>query len=71
MRSTPQSRRAGFVVWMNDMRDETAAVAHLLLPTHHPLESWRDSAPRAGIYGLGQPVMQPVYPSRQLHDILD
>jgi anaerobic selenocysteine-containing dehydrogenase/Fe-S-cluster-containing dehydrogenase component len=63
-------QRAGFVVWMNDMRDETAAVAHLLLPIHHPLESWRDSAPRAGVYGLGQPVMQPVYPSRQLHDVL-
>ena len=23
-----------------------------------------------GVYGLGQPVMQPVYPSRALHDIL-
>ena len=58
-------QRAGFVVWMNDMRDETAAVASsCLLPIHHPLESWRDSAPRAGVYGLGQPVMQPVYPSQ-------
>ena len=63
-------QRVGFVVWMNDMRDETAALANLLLPTHHPLESWRDTAPRAGVYGLGQPVMQPVYASRQLHDVL-
>jgi anaerobic selenocysteine-containing dehydrogenase/Fe-S-cluster-containing dehydrogenase component len=63
-------QRAGFVVWMHDMRDETAAVGHLLLPVHHPLESWRDSAPRAGVFGLGQPVMQPVYASRQLHDVL-
>jgi anaerobic selenocysteine-containing dehydrogenase/Fe-S-cluster-containing dehydrogenase component len=63
-------QRVGFVAWMNDMRDESVAAAHLLLPTHHPLESWRDTAPRAGVYGLGQPVMQPVYASRQLHDIL-
>jgi len=62
--------RAACVVWMGDAPDETADAAHLLLPTHHPLESWRDSAPRAGIYGLGQPVMQPVFASRQLHDIL-
>ena len=55
-------KAGGFVVWMNDMPDETAESAHLLIPTHHPLESWRDSAPRAGIYGLGQPVMQPVLP---------
>ena len=62
--------RAPFVVWMGDAPDETAEGAHLLLPTHHALESWRDTAPRAGIYGLGQPVMRPVFASRQLHDIL-
>lgn len=61
---------APFVVWMGDCTDETAQAAHLLIPTHHPLETWRDSAPRAGVYGLGQPVMQPVFPSRPLHDIL-
>lgn len=63
-------RRAPFVVWLGDAPDETAAAAHLLLPTHHALESWRDTAPRAGVYGLGQPVMQPVFASRALHDIL-
>ncbi len=61
---------APFLVWMGEVPDETAAGAHLLLPTHHPLESWRDSAPRAGVYGLGQPVMQPVFASRPLHDVL-
>jgi molybdopterin-containing oxidoreductase family iron-sulfur binding subunit len=63
-------KRAPFVVWMGEVPDETAEAAHLLLPTHHPLESWRDSQPRAGVYGLGQPVMQPVFESRPLHDIL-
>ncbi|HEY6393769.1 MAG TPA: 4Fe-4S dicluster domain-containing protein, partial [Candidatus Binataceae bacterium] len=41
-----------------------------LLPIHHPLESWRDTAPRPGVRGLGQPVMQPVFESRPLGDLL-
>ena len=31
---------------------------------------WRDTAPRAGVRGLGQPVMQPVFDSKPLGDIL-
>jgi len=63
-------RRAPFIVWLGTVPDDTAEGAHLLIPTHHPLETWRDTAPRAGIYGLGQPVMQPVFDSRALHDML-
>jgi molybdopterin-containing oxidoreductase family iron-sulfur binding subunit len=61
---------APFVAWLGEVPDESAEAAHLLLPTHHPLETWRDSHPRAGIHGLGQPVMQPVFASRPLHDLL-
>ncbi|MGH8011573.1 MAG: molybdopterin-dependent oxidoreductase, partial [Candidatus Binataceae bacterium] len=64
------ARRVKFVAWLGNAPDESAAVADLLLPTHHPLESWRDSNPRAGVNGLGQPVMQPVFPSKPLADIL-
>jgi molybdopterin-containing oxidoreductase family iron-sulfur binding subunit len=63
-------KRAPFVVWLGTVPDDTAEAAHLLIPTHHPLESWRDTAPRPGVYGLGQPVMQPVFASQPLHDIL-
>ncbi|HUY17822.1 MAG TPA: molybdopterin dinucleotide binding domain-containing protein [Candidatus Binataceae bacterium] len=63
-------RQVPFVVWGGLVPDETAERAHLLLPIHHPLESWRDSAPRAGINGLGQPVMQPVFESRDLGDVM-
>ncbi|HJU27734.1 MAG TPA: molybdopterin-dependent oxidoreductase, partial [Candidatus Binataceae bacterium] len=62
--------RAPFVIWFGEVPDESARVANLLIPTHHPLESWRDTQPRAGVYGLGQPVMQPVFASRALHDVL-
>jgi anaerobic selenocysteine-containing dehydrogenase/Fe-S-cluster-containing dehydrogenase component len=64
------AERVHYVIWMGDIPDESAEIANLQIPTHHALESWRDTAPRPGIYGLGQPVMQPVYPSRALHDIL-
>ena len=63
-------QKVPFVVWAGGVPDETAAMANLLLPAHHPLESWRDTAPRAGIRGLGQPVMQPVFDSKPLGDIL-
>ena len=75
--SMPPSWNAGaalklapFVAWLGEVPDESAEAAHLLLPTHHPLETWRDSQPRAGIHGLGQPVMQPVFATRPLHDLL-
>ena len=57
-------------MWAGGVPDETAAMASLLLPAHYPLESWRDTAPRAGIRGLGQPVMQPVFESLPVGDIL-
>jgi anaerobic selenocysteine-containing dehydrogenase/Fe-S-cluster-containing dehydrogenase component len=59
-----------FVVWAGGVPDESAEAAHLLLPIHHPMETWGDSMPRAGVYGLGQPAMQPVFESRPLGDIL-
>src|SRR6266849_11191160 len=62
--------RVGFVAWLGEVPDESAEMAHLMMPVHHALESWRDTRPRAGVYGLGQPVMQPVFSSRPLHDIL-
>jgi anaerobic selenocysteine-containing dehydrogenase/Fe-S-cluster-containing dehydrogenase component len=59
-----------FVVWAGQVPDESANAANLLLPIHHPLESWRDIFPRAGVHGLGQPVMQPVFASKPLGDVL-
>jgi|SRR5579872_1695534 len=59
-----------FLVWMGTVPDESADGAQLLLPIHHPLETWRDTFPRTGVHGLGQPVMQPVVASRSLGDVL-
>src|SRR5579885_488311 len=70
LRAAESLQKVPFVVWCGGVPDETAAMANLLLPAHHPLESWRDTFPRAGVRGLGQPVMQPVFASRATGDIL-
>ncbi|HLX37486.1 MAG TPA: molybdopterin-dependent oxidoreductase, partial [Candidatus Binataceae bacterium] len=70
LRTDEAFKKVPFIVWMGTVPDESAHVAHLQLPIHHPLESWRDSFPRAGVHGLGQPVMQPVVASRPFGDVL-
>ena len=57
------------VSFSSDM-DETAAACDLILPDHHPLEQWGDSRPRAGVTAFQQPVVQPVFDTRQTGDVI-
>jgi anaerobic selenocysteine-containing dehydrogenase/Fe-S-cluster-containing dehydrogenase component len=50
--------------------DETTALADLVLPDHDPYEQWNDYTPRAGVHALLQPVMLPVFDTRQTGDVL-
>jgi len=50
--------------------DDTAAQCDLVLPDHDPLEQWNDYVPRAGVRALVQPVMRPVFDTRQTGDVL-
>ena len=50
--------------------DETAVQADLILPDHDPFEQWNDFEPRSGLHLLQQPVMRPVFDTRQTGDIL-
>ena len=45
--------------------DETLASADLALPSHHNFESWNDAAPLAGVQTLCQPVISPLFDTRQ------
>ncbi len=58
------------VVSFSSCLDETSQFAHLILPTHTPLESWGDYAPNRDVEGLMQPVMGNMFQTRQLGDIL-
>jgi len=63
--------KVGYRVSFAAFLDETAAAADLILPDQHPLEQWGDARPRAGIYALQQPVMQPVFAnSRPAGDVV-
>ncbi|HEU4648197.1 MAG TPA: molybdopterin-dependent oxidoreductase, partial [Gemmatimonadales bacterium] len=63
-------KKAGYKVATSLYLDETAAQCDLLLPNHHALERWDDARPRAGVYGLMQPVMEPVFKSMNTGDVL-
>ncbi|HEX9818954.1 MAG TPA: molybdopterin-dependent oxidoreductase [Methylomirabilota bacterium] len=63
-------RKVPFVVTFSNLPDETTALAHLVLPDTHWLESWGDYAPHEGVLGLMQPTMQPVREARPMGDVL-
>jgi molybdopterin-containing oxidoreductase family iron-sulfur binding subunit len=62
--------KVGLVVSFSNQPDETTALAHLILPDTHWLESWGDYAPREGVLGVMQPTMSPVRDSLPLGDAL-
>ncbi len=63
-------KKVPLVVSFSNQPDETTQQAHLVLPDLHPLESWGDFSPRAGVIGLMQPTMAPVFDSKAVGDVL-
>jgi molybdopterin-containing oxidoreductase family iron-sulfur binding subunit len=63
-------QKVGFKVSTSMYLDETAALCDLLLPQHHALERWDDLRPRAGVYNLMQPVMEPVFNTLPAGEVL-
>ncbi|HYC33665.1 MAG TPA: 4Fe-4S dicluster domain-containing protein, partial [Gemmatimonadales bacterium] len=63
-------RRVGYKVSTSSYLDETASLCDLILPQHHALERWDDLRPRTGVYGLMQPVMEPVFDTLPAGDVL-
>ncbi len=61
-----------FKVAFGSALDETSALADLVLPDAHPLESWGDARPTRGVYAVRQPVMRPVphFDARPMGDVL-
>src|SRR5687768_795653 len=59
-----------FIASFSPYLDETSQRAHLLLPDHHALESWGDYVPRPGLRSVMQPVMMPVFATKQTADVL-
>ncbi len=66
----PALKRAGMVVYLGTMPDETAALAQFVLPIDSPLESWGDYEPWTGVHGLMQPAITRLYDTRPAGDVL-
>lgn len=55
---------------LNDRSDETSALCRYHCPDHHYLESWNDASPKAGLFTMCQPVIWPLFQTRQAQDSL-
>ena len=62
--------KVAYKVSFSSFMDETTAACDMILPDHHPLEQWADSRPRAGVTALQQPVVQPVFDTKQTADVV-
>ncbi len=63
-------KKVGTVISFAGISDETASLAGYVCPDHHYLESWNDAEPVKGIYSLSQPVIRPLFMTRQMQDSL-
>jgi molybdopterin-containing oxidoreductase family iron-sulfur binding subunit len=62
--------RVPLVVSFAERLDETASLAHLVAPDHHPLESWGDAEAVTGVVSLLQPTVNPLGNTRSVLESL-
>jgi len=58
------------VITLTEIINESANLSNFILPHNHAFESWGDSKVRTGFYALQQPVIAPLYNTRQKESIL-
>lgn len=62
--------KIGTVISAVETENETSKLSNYILPLNHFLESWGDNKVRTGIYGAQQPLISPIYSSRQSEENL-
>jgi molybdopterin-containing oxidoreductase family iron-sulfur binding subunit len=63
-------KKVGNVISMTESANESSAAGHYTLPINHAFESWGDAKNRTGFYSLQQPVIAPIYNTRQKEAVL-
>lgn len=58
------------VITVAEIESETTNLSNYILPSHHMLEAWGDANTRSGVLSLQQPVIAPLYDTRQTETIL-
>lgn len=59
-----------FSISFNGTADETTALCQYQCPDHHWMESWNDYEPKRGFLSLSQPVITPLFKTRQAQESL-
>ncbi|MEO8499238.1 MAG: molybdopterin dinucleotide binding domain-containing protein, partial [Planctomycetota bacterium] len=62
--------KAKLVVSFAEREDDFGSLANYVCPDHHPLESWLDAEPIAGLVSLSQPTLQPLGGTRSILESL-
>ena len=62
-------RKAEFSTHLGAVVDETAELAHWHVPAAHYLETWSDGRSFDGTEGIAQPLIQPLYDGKSVHDL--
>ncbi|GAA3949279.1 TAT-variant-translocated molybdopterin oxidoreductase [Hymenobacter algoricola] len=65
-----KDKKVGLTVSFNDRLDETGSLCQYACPDHNYLESWNDYEPKRGFLSLAQPVISPLFATRQAQDSL-
>lgn len=63
-------KKVGTVISLTESQNETSALSNYILPINNQLESWGDAYARNGIYSLMQPVISPIFNTRQKEAVL-
>ncbi len=58
------------IITLTESETETSELSHYVLPINNQLESWGDAYVRTGVYSLQQPVISPIFDTRQKEAIL-
>lgn len=58
------------VITAVESANETSSLSKFILPLSHFLESWGDNKVRSGLYGATQPLISPLFQSRQAEEML-
>jgi molybdopterin-containing oxidoreductase family iron-sulfur binding subunit len=58
------------VISLVEVENETSSASNYILPINNQLESWGDTKTRTGFYSFQQPVVAPLYATRQIESIL-
>lgn len=63
-------KKVPLTVTFAEKKNETAALSKYVCARHNYLESWGDAMPADGVYSLQQPVIRPLFNTRQTEECL-